>query len=295
MNNLWSQFVQTTEELYQSRSLRFRDDNKGIWLNALQAQNGANILEVGCAGGIFCHKIKTWLPGVTVTGLDRDNAHIDYARKKSEELGLDCAFINGDATALPFPDGSFDLCFSYTVIEHVPTEPFLSEQYRVLRRGGRIVVFSVRTKMGLAADNVFLTVPEEQELFDKAWRGSEAFGRQNHIGGYELKERDFPRVLEQAGFTDINIDFLTVTDYCPDNACVSDEVAVEQINTRRLHATASVEKALRQNPGGLSPDEKKRLLGMINARFDHRLAQYRSGDKQWDMSVSVCLAAGGRK
>ena len=58
MNNVWSQYVQTSDELYRSRELRFNDSNKDLWLKALQVENGQTVLEVGCAGGIFCHRIK---------------------------------------------------------------------------------------------------------------------------------------------------------------------------------------------------------------------------------------------
>jgi len=35
MNNYWSAYVQSSEELYQSRALRFREDNADLWLSAL--------------------------------------------------------------------------------------------------------------------------------------------------------------------------------------------------------------------------------------------------------------------
>jgi len=51
------------------------------------------VLEIGCGGGIFCHRIKTYLPSCEVTGLDFDIAHIEYANEKSAALGIDCTFI----------------------------------------------------------------------------------------------------------------------------------------------------------------------------------------------------------
>jgi len=69
MNNVWSQYVQTTEELYYSRGMRFNDSNKALWLNAIDVKSGQNILEVGCAGGVFCHKIKKYIPDTKSRGL----------------------------------------------------------------------------------------------------------------------------------------------------------------------------------------------------------------------------------
>ena len=88
MSNNWSQYVQTTQELYKSRSLRFHDGNKDLWLSAIGAKDGMNILEVGCAGGLFCHRITTYLPDVKITGLDFDSGHIAWARKKPQKQGL---------------------------------------------------------------------------------------------------------------------------------------------------------------------------------------------------------------
>jgi ubiquinone/menaquinone biosynthesis C-methylase UbiE len=295
MNNNWSQYVQTTDELYKSRSLRFTDDNKRLWLSAIGVKDGMNVLEIGCAGGIFCHRIKSYLPNTKVTGLDFDIGHIEYAKVKTDELGLDCEFVNGDATDMPFPDNTFDLCYSHTVIEHLPTDPFLKEQYRVLKPGGQITVLSVRSRLGVKDENWFIRSEEETALFEKAWNKAENFDKEHGIGSYELTEHDFPKVLEKSGFNDINVDFITIVDYAPDNASVSDETALAQINTHRLHVIASLEKALRIAPDGLYETEKRELLRLINARFDKRIEQYKSGEKIWDFSTSTVLAASGRK
>ncbi|HAN21332.1 MAG: hypothetical protein A2Y15_07180 [Clostridiales bacterium GWF2_36_10] len=124
-NTYWSTYVQESEELYRSRALRFHDGNKDLWLKAFQIENGMKVLEVGCGGGIFCHRIKTYLPDTDVTGLDFDTGHIEYAKTKSLELNLNCKFVNGDATSLPFEDNTFDTCFSHTVINFCEPNDFL--------------------------------------------------------------------------------------------------------------------------------------------------------------------------
>jgi 2-polyprenyl-3-methyl-5-hydroxy-6-metoxy-1,4-benzoquinol methylase len=61
MNTFWSDYIQSTEELYESRSLRFRADNASVWLPFLHIpdkENGkAKILEIGSAGGALLHSI----------------------------------------------------------------------------------------------------------------------------------------------------------------------------------------------------------------------------------------------
>ena len=46
-----------------------------------------------------------------------------------------------DATKLPYPDASFDLVYSISVVEHIPDDTAaLSEMLRVTRPGGRVIV-----------------------------------------------------------------------------------------------------------------------------------------------------------
>jgi len=296
MNSNWSQFVQTTQELYQSRSMRFHDGNKALWLSAIGVQDGMDVLEVGCAGGSFCHRMKTYLPNIKITGLDFDTGHIAWAKEKSAALGLDCTFVNGDATAMPFGDSSFDLCYSYTVAEHIPTELFLSEQYRVLKPGGKIAVLSVRTRMGLTDESwMEARSPDEARLFDKAWRTAGSYDKEHGVGAHEMTEQGYPKALERAGFHDVNAEFLTVVYYAPDNAGVSREMAHAQINACRAHVLASAEKAFRIAPDALTDGEKQTLARLVNERFDKRIAQYGAGEKRWDISASTVLIASGIK
>ena len=44
-NTIWSDYIQSSEELYRSRSLRFRADNAAVWLPFLRMKDGAVILE----------------------------------------------------------------------------------------------------------------------------------------------------------------------------------------------------------------------------------------------------------
>lgn len=296
MDRFWSDYVQTSEELYQSRAIRFHDGNRALWLAALGAEDGQDILEVGCAGGLFCHRIKQYLPGTRVTGVDFDEGHISFARNKAEALNLDCAFITGDAMALPFQDASFDLCYSHTVFEHVPHGPFFSEQHRVLRPGGRIAVFSVRTRLGLK-DNTGTFAPgeEEQALMRKAWAAAPQSEREQAVGAYEMDEHDYPRELERAGFCNVDVSLFTVMEYAPDNASVSQTQARAQIEARRAGALAPVEKALRRAPDALTDKEAARLRELISARFDRRLATLASGERVWDFSTVAVLAATGMK
>lgn len=292
MNVNWSKYIQTTEELYQSRDMRFNEQNKDIWLNAIGVKSGDNILEIGCAGGVFCHKLKQYVPNISITGVDLDSAHIGYAKAKFKETGVQ--FINADATSLPFDDNLFDLCYSYTVSEHIPHEPFFKEQYRVLKNGGRIVVLSVRKNLGVK--NIATDISEtEQRLIEKAWSNAGENPIASNVGIYEMDEYDYPKQLEKYDFKDVNVNMFTIVDYAPDNYLVSDEMAVEQINIQRMHSICSVQKALNINSDALSKSEYDTLIELINKRFDKRINQYKRGEKLWDFSSSTVLAVSGVK
>jgi len=296
MDTRWSDYIQSPQMLYHTRGLRFREDNAQTWLPFLHVAEGMDVLEIGCAGGVLLHRVKQLLPGITATGLDRDDAHIDFAKAKTAELGLNCDFVVGDATALPFADNTLDLTFSHTVCEHIETTSFLSEQRRVLKPGGRIVVLSVRTKLGFNSENWKAPDSEEQRLIDKLWREDGLkIDREMGVAAYEMTETDYPKALERAGFTQVDVQFFTTVPYAPDNASVPDDMAVAMIEANRMVALESVDKGLRRNPDGLPEEELDELYRLVNKRYNDRLAVYRKGESLWDIATSTVLAATGVK
>ncbi len=74
-----------------------------------------------------------------VTGLDFSEAMLEVARKRNE--GGAVRFLQGDALALPFEDGTFDLVtVAYGVRNLSDVDRGLSELLRVLKPGGRLVI-----------------------------------------------------------------------------------------------------------------------------------------------------------
>jgi demethylmenaquinone methyltransferase/2-methoxy-6-polyprenyl-1,4-benzoquinol methylase len=76
-----------------------------------------------------------------VVGLELSPAMLGIAQRKNHFANA--VFMAGDATALPFPAGRFDLaCISFALHEMPATirERVLLEMMRVTRPGGRIVV-----------------------------------------------------------------------------------------------------------------------------------------------------------
>lgn len=295
MNSNWSQYIQTSEELYRSRALRFHDGNKEKWISQMRVANGMNVLDVGCGSGLFCHRIKTYLPNSTVTGLDFDTGHIGYAKVKTRELGIECNFVNGDATALPFEQNTFDVCYSYTVMEHIEPNVFLKEQYRVLKQNGTIVILSVRPELNINSENWKPGSGEENELLTNAWKANSDFKERLKVCQYPLKEHEILVLMEKNGFKNINIDFMSFVHYAPNNENVSKNIAIESINVNRLFTLNSMKKALRMNPTALTKKEYLKLEGLINQRYDKRILKYLNGKKLWDISTSTMMIATGQK
>lgn len=293
MNTYWSTYVQSSEELYRSRELRFHEGNKELWLNALQVKDGMQILEVGCGGGIFCHRIKTYLPNTKVVGLDRDSGHVEYAKQKSKELGIDCTFINGDAVALPFQNDAFDLCFSHTVFDFCEPDAYIREQQRVLKPDGKMVIANVYG--GYNSEQWKPTdTDEEKALFDRLWSQAEK-NELSQIKKNGVGIQHYPKYLRQAGFKNIKIEAIAVVPYSPDSGDVSRDAARRQINENRLSEISSVHKARLMAPSALTDTEYTQLVAMIHRRYDRRIEQYEQGNEVWDFSISTIFMASGVK
>ncbi len=294
MNTYWSQYVQKTEELYLSRALKFHRKNMDRWVDVMQLRDGMKILEVGCAGGLLCHRLKERFPGAEITGLDFDTGHIDYAREKTRELNLKCDFVAGDATQLPFEDHTFDVCYSHTVINFCDPGRFVSEQHRVLKPGGRMIIMDVYNRGAKPEEWIPTDDCEEKELFDKVWAA--ASGNPNsRVKRYENRTERYFDYLGAQGFQDISIDAMAVVNYAPDCDNVDDETARAQINDDRMSELCSVEKAYRMAPDGLSQTEYQTLLDMINRRYDRKITQYERGEKNWEFRIATTVLISGTK
>lgn len=96
---------------------------------------GAAALDLACGTGDIAFELAR--RGARVTGLDLTHRMLELARAKD---GAAVRFVTGDMTALPFPDGSFDLVTTGYGIRNVPRiEPALAEIRRVLRPGGALL------------------------------------------------------------------------------------------------------------------------------------------------------------
>ncbi|MEA3340419.1 MAG: class I SAM-dependent methyltransferase, partial [Chloroflexota bacterium] len=95
---------------------------------------GRRVLDVGCGVGMYTAAFLRETPRVFGVEIERERAL--EARERAAGV------IQSLGERLPFPDAVFDVVFSHEVLEHVSDDrACVSEMVRVLRPGGRIVIF----------------------------------------------------------------------------------------------------------------------------------------------------------
>jgi ubiquinone/menaquinone biosynthesis C-methylase UbiE len=101
----------------------------------------ARVLEVGCGTGVLTRRLARWPNVDSVVGVDVAPSLLDRARVLCAALP-NVAFQDGDATALPFADATFDVVVLDSTLSHVPdAERAVAEAARVLRPNGVLAVF----------------------------------------------------------------------------------------------------------------------------------------------------------
>jgi SAM-dependent methyltransferase len=110
---------------------------------------GGRVLDDGCGGGGTALSLAE--EARFAVGLDLDARFRDAGTTLAREKQIaNARFVQGDGTRLPFRDGSFDLVFSHSVIEHVRSAlDYLQECHRVLRAGG-VLYLSTAPYLSLA-------------------------------------------------------------------------------------------------------------------------------------------------
>ena len=256
----WQRAATVYESTFASATRPFID----ALLDAAHVVRGTRLLDIACGPGIVASNAST--RGAIATGVDFSPAMLAVARSRHTAITFD----HGDAEALPYADGEFDVVVANFGIHHVPRPALaLVEAHRVLRIGGR-VAFSFWADQ---SENVAWKL-----LFDAIARhGDPAAPQAPRPGGGFSTAEQCADALRQAGFADCTTELVRATWHHP-NAEVL--VAALQAGTARMAAMIEAQ------PGAAMP--------AIIADIERNAARYRDADGI-AVPIAAVIAAGVKR
>jgi SAM-dependent methyltransferase len=112
-----------------------------VFLDWVAPAQGLRWLDVGCGNGVFSEVAMRRCAPVSMHGIDPSPAQISYAQGRPAAKGA--VFQLGDAMALPFGDGDFDIATMALVIFFVPDPAKgVAEMVRAVRPGGIVAAYA---------------------------------------------------------------------------------------------------------------------------------------------------------
>jgi ubiquinone/menaquinone biosynthesis C-methylase UbiE len=179
-------------------------------LAAAEIGRGEDVLDAGCGTGVLTRELASTLQGTgSVAGFDLSESMLGVARGHCPGV----SFRQGNITALPYADASFDVVVSSFMLMFV-AEPAtaISEMRRVLRPGGRLVI---SVWQGLDNNAVYAALVEAtRETVDAA--SASSLARPFSMG----EKGKLISIMNSAGFTEITAmehagtaDFPSVEDF----------------------------------------------------------------------------------
>ncbi|MDO4532443.1 MAG: class I SAM-dependent methyltransferase [Coriobacteriia bacterium] len=140
----------------------------------VRVPDGGTCLDVGCGSGALSIAVARRNPQAKVVGVDRWGAeYSSYNQHLCEENAAaegarNVSFQQGDATALPFEDETFDAVTSNYVYHNVTganKQALLRETLRCLKKGGTFAIHDIMSPMRYGDMRAF-----RQELLDEGYR-----------------------------------------------------------------------------------------------------------------------------
>jgi arsenite methyltransferase len=127
----------------------FRDDTERI-IAALwpgrRPSAGTQLIELGCGPGFYSCRLAERFADMSVTGVDRSESQLRWARERAGALGLsNCRFRRINALELSYADAEFDIVLASRLFTILPEQNrAVAEMYRVLKPGGRCFIAEPR-------------------------------------------------------------------------------------------------------------------------------------------------------
>jgi len=119
-----------------------------LGLSWAAVQNGEAVLEVAVGTGLSFQHLLRSNPSGRTEGIDLTPAMLRRAERRAHRIPHEGRYRLrlGDAYALDFPDGTFDLVLNSYMFDLLPEAdfvPVLQEYRRVLKPGGRLVMINM--------------------------------------------------------------------------------------------------------------------------------------------------------
>jgi ubiquinone/menaquinone biosynthesis C-methylase UbiE len=120
-----------------------------------QLESDSSVLEVAPGPGYLAIELAKQ-GRFRVVGLDISKTFVEMAAAHAKDVGVQVEFHLGNASAMPFDSNSFDLIVCRAAFKNF-AEPLgaIDEMYRVLKSGGRALIFDLRpdaSKADIAAE-----------------------------------------------------------------------------------------------------------------------------------------------
>jgi ubiquinone/menaquinone biosynthesis C-methylase UbiE len=114
---------------------------------------GSRVLEVAPGPGYFAVELAK-LGTYRIVGLDISESLLRIAADNATKAGVDVEFRHGNASSMPFDSDSFDFIYCRAAFKNF-SEPVraINEMYRVLRPGGKAVIFDLRKDTSIGEIN----------------------------------------------------------------------------------------------------------------------------------------------
>lgn len=159
---------------------------------ALAPTDAKRVLDLGCAFGGTTRVFAKVLPDAEVTGIDLSAPALRYAHMVTRSAGLDVTYRQCDAEATGFEGGSFDVVTAFLLLHEVPTPVrvrIIEEAFRLLRPGGTLMFLDIPPYSAMSSVEGWFQSFDDRGNGENFWTS--------------FLDSDFPAVLQEVGFVDI--------------------------------------------------------------------------------------------
>ena len=113
-----------------------------LTLHHVDVEESARVIDVACGTGIVGRLVAEKLgKSGSVVGVDLNDGMIEVAKRSAPVTDANVEWRQGDVSALPFPDASFDIAFCQQGLQFFPDKlAALKEIRRILTPGGTLIL-----------------------------------------------------------------------------------------------------------------------------------------------------------